>query len=171
MTIICRKCHIEKESTEYHKNKNLKTGFATMCKICANEYNNSVRNPNYGKEYYAKNKVTIKKASRVFAKQQYRAGRLKILEYFMEHSCVSCGESNPVVLEFHHTDPSTKLGCVSNLVKTKNWEIVLEEIRKCVVLCANCHRIETAKTHGWYAKFLLPSSTLSSIEDQPSISH
>ena len=29
-------------------------------------------------------------------------------------------------------------------------EAILEEIAKCDLICANCHRIRTAKQLGWY---------------------
>jgi hypothetical protein len=54
-------------------------------------------------------------------------------------SC-ECGESRSWVLDFHHKDPKVKSNTVSNLVRNCNKDKVLEEINKCVVLCANCHR-------------------------------
>jgi len=53
-------------------------------------------------------------------------------------------------LEFHHRDPSTKKFslAVGNL-RGKPREVVLEEWRKCVLLCANCHReVEDAERRG-----------------------
>jgi hypothetical protein len=44
-------------------------------------------------------------------------------------------------LDFHHKNPKTKKDKVSRLVDCAfNKTIILVEIRKCVVLCANCHR-------------------------------
>ena len=54
--------------------------------------------------------------------------------------CVNCGESRNWVLEFHHTDPSKKELEVSNLILRVSKEKVLEEVKKCIVLCCNCHR-------------------------------
>ena len=55
--------------------------------------------------------------------------------------CRRCGESDPIVLDFHHIKPATKKAKVSRLVDCAfNKTIILLEIRKCVVLCANCHR-------------------------------
>lgn len=31
-----------------------------------------------------------------------------------------------------------------------SWENILKEIEKCQVLCANCHRIKTARDYKWY---------------------
>ena len=46
--------------------------------------------------------------------------------------------------DFHHLDPSTKLNNVSKLCMDKRKDsIILAEIEKCILLCANCHRLET----------------------------
>lgn len=41
-------------------------------------------------------------------------------------------------LHFHHVDPSLKDPNWKNL-KNKQLEVVLEEIVKCILVCANCH--------------------------------
>jgi hypothetical protein len=76
--------------------------------------------------------------------------RLKLFEYWQTHSCIDCGISNPVVLEFDHRDPAQKKANISTLISSKGrWEDILEEIEKCDVVCANCHKIRTAKQQGW----------------------
>jgi hypothetical protein len=65
-----------------------------------------------------------------------------------ERGCRDCGERDPIVLDAHHRDPSTK----NDRLKHKNnaalyrlgWVALEEELRKCDVLCANCHRREWA---------------------------
>jgi hypothetical protein len=65
--------------------------------------------------------------------------------YKATHPCVNCGESDPLVLEFHHRDQGLKKKDVANIA-TGNWSIAVlkKEIEKCDVLCANCHRRKTA---------------------------
>lgn len=60
--------------------------------------------------------------------------------YKAEHGC-ACGEKEPLALDFHHIDPSTKEIDVSKAVQL-GWgeKRILEEINKCRVICANCHR-------------------------------
>ena len=63
-----------------------------------------------------------------------------ILSYKDSHQCVFCGESRAVCLDFHHRRPSEKLFSISacsgySLAKVK------VEIRKCIIVCANCHRV------------------------------
>lgn len=54
--------------------------------------------------------------------------------------CKKCGMNNPICLTFHHPNKD-KFDNVSNL-RTRSIRRIKEEIRKCVVLCANCHLIE-----------------------------
>ena len=44
------------------------------------------------------------------------------------------------IIDFHHP-PGTKTYGVNELVAKRKFAKVYEEIKKCVVLCANCHRI------------------------------
>jgi hypothetical protein len=57
-------------------------------------------------------------------------------------SCQRCGNNDWRVLDFHHLDPSVKEGTLNKAI-ARNWskEHILQEITKCEVLCANCHRI------------------------------
>lgn len=64
--------------------------------------------------------------------------------------CVDCGETNIVVLDFDHKDPSAKLKSVSHLKGCyDNIALVRAEMDKCEIRCVKCHRIKTAKEHGW----------------------
>jgi hypothetical protein len=58
--------------------------------------------------------------------------------YFEEHPCVDCGNEDYRVLDFDHIGKKE-----FNIAEmwTKPWAEVLIEISKCVVRCANCHRI------------------------------
>lgn len=57
--------------------------------------------------------------------------------------CVRCGESHPACLEFHHRHPADKTANVIELAQsTYSEDIILAEIAKCAVLCANCHAKE-----------------------------
>jgi len=59
-------------------------------------------------------------------------------------SCAECGERDPRCLDFHHLDPTTKSFSIANGVsKGLPVHLIIREINKCAVLCANCHRKET----------------------------
>jgi hypothetical protein len=58
--------------------------------------------------------------------------------------CLDCSGSFPVVcMHWHHRDPTTKTANVGDLVKRGNKAVVLAEIAKCDLVCANCHSIRT----------------------------
>jgi len=56
-------------------------------------------------------------------------------------SCARCGYSKCVsALEFHHLDPNVKDFNPSQGGHTRSWERTKQELDKCVMVCANCHR-------------------------------
>jgi hypothetical protein len=77
--------------------------------------------------------------------------RKRLHEFLAEQSCLDCGTRDFAVLEFDHRDPTSKVSNISELVrKVVTWARVLDEIQKCDVVCANCHRRRTARQFGWY---------------------
>ncbi len=58
------------------------------------------------------------------------------------NKCIVCGYNKcSAALEFHHIDPKTKsFGLGSARASIKNWDSLIEEAKKCVILCAVCHR-------------------------------
>jgi 5-methylcytosine-specific restriction endonuclease McrA len=74
-----------------------------------------------------------------------------MFEYLSNKSCEFCGYTDYRALEFDHIDPKTKTIGISKAVSdTWSWENILNEIEKCQILCANCHKVKTAKEQGWY---------------------
>jgi hypothetical protein len=64
----------------------------------------------------------------------------------LRNPCVDCGLVDPLVMEFDHIT-GTKTADVSNLVRdAAPLSVIVAEIAKCVVRCANCHRRRTALT-------------------------
>ena len=56
--------------------------------------------------------------------------------------CEDCGyRGHPNSLEFHHLDPATKEFTISRYIAQFGYERLIAEAAKCVLLCANCHRI------------------------------
>lgn len=54
--------------------------------------------------------------------------------------CKKCGEKRIYLLDFHHRNPQEKEGELSDFSKGYNLDKFFEELKKCDLLCANCHR-------------------------------
>ena len=58
--------------------------------------------------------------------------------------CVDCKEMYPhYILEFDHREGTEKIGSPSELYAKYGRKIGLEEMEKCDIVCANCHKIRT----------------------------
>lgn len=70
--------------------------------------------------------------------------RKRLKQMAVEHKggkCQICGYSKCIkALEFHHPDPNEKDFGMSDGGWTRAWSKIKEEIDKCVLVCANCHR-------------------------------
>jgi hypothetical protein len=77
--------------------------------------------------------------------------RTYIYNYLLTHPCVRCWEDRPVCLEFHHIEPDIKsFDLWMRISKDRSMFSINQEIEKCIVLCANCHKVVTAKEQGRY---------------------
>ena len=140
----CNKCGKIKD-TKYFSIKR-KIGdvvfLQTECKKCTRLYLRA---------HYAKNKQKYIRKAKIYDKKNKEAIMKNVLAYLLEHPCIGCGEANPVILEFDHRDPKTKISEISTLVSVNrnSWETVKQEIDKCDIRCANCHRMKTAKERNY----------------------
>jgi len=63
-----------------------------------------------------------------------------------KNECLKCGETFKPALDFHHRDPLSKLFEISNFtrkdqaMRRRTMQELFDEIAKCDVLCATCHR-------------------------------
>jgi hypothetical protein len=59
-------------------------------------------------------------------------------------SCADCGGLFPVyVMHWDHLPGFDKLDEISSMVASRTREAVLEELKKCELVCANCHVLRT----------------------------
>lgn len=70
--------------------------------------------------------------------------RVKIKEMSVQYKggkCEKCGYNKCIgALEFHHLNPDIKDFAIGSKGYTRSWEKVKEELDKCIMVCANCHR-------------------------------
>jgi formate-dependent nitrite reductase cytochrome c552 subunit len=58
--------------------------------------------------------------------------------------CADCGDRfPPCAMDFDHRDPRTKRSAVTRMVGRAGVPRILEEVSKCDIVCANCHRLRT----------------------------
>ena len=74
--------------------------------------------------------------------QEWRNRTKENLIKAMGSKCAKCNYSTTnSALEFHHLDPNQKNDTVSNMFRNpRKIESIIDEAKKCVLLCANCHR-------------------------------
>jgi hypothetical protein len=94
-----------------------------------------------GAEYSAKHHTANKVARQAKLRARRKELKAEWNEYKAGLICVKCGFSHYVALDFHHEDPSKKEYSVNRLISDGRFKKAYEEIKKCIVLCANCHRI------------------------------
>jgi hypothetical protein len=83
---------------------------------------------------------TYKEKFRQYGYKKRYEKKIKLLE-MSGNKCSSCGyDKCPDALSFHHIDKSTKsFGLSADIIHSKSWDIILEELKKCILVCMNCH--------------------------------
>jgi hypothetical protein len=139
-TRACTKCGVVKPMEEFGWKDRPRGKRHAVCKECT-----AVRSSNWYYQNQDRQKENVKRNN-----QNYReVAREYVWKYLSTHPCTQCGESDPIVLEFHHK--GNKDIEISRLIgRGASIEIIQAEIDKCVVLCSNCHRRLTALEQGWY---------------------
>jgi len=114
-----------KPLSEFGKNCSRPDGLQAKCKKCDREHKN--------KKYKENPSLHIKLSHQ---------GRQRKKDWYenikKQLSCSKCGDKRWYILDFHHTED--KLISISEAV-ANNWskKRILEEMKKCIPLCANCH--------------------------------
>jgi hypothetical protein len=76
--------------------------------------------------------------------EKVKKWRKKIKERMVEAmggKCQCCGYDRAhSALAFHHLDPTIKdFGFGSIIARPQSWEKIVAELRKCILVCHNCH--------------------------------
>lgn len=137
----CSLCKIEKPFTDFNRNVRKSDGLQTHCRDCG-----IVRS----KAYYAANPEKHKLATNDIRRELRMRNRQYVLDYLKTHPCVDCSERDPIVLEFDHVKGCKSADIAQLIGKASSTSVIEEEIAKCEVRCANCHRKRTAQTRNWW---------------------
>jgi type I site-specific restriction-modification system R (restriction) subunit len=90
----------------------------------------------YSAKYYEANKESSKK--RISDRKKERRKEWSAFKSTLK--CAKCGEDHPATFDFHHVERHPDNKKVSKLLQSHNYGAARKEIKKCIVLCANCHR-------------------------------
>lgn len=129
----CDRCGELKALAEFAwRRKNGAQRQDNYCRACRTQYQ---------REHYEKHKeLYVERSGR--RNKQLAAERAKyMVELFRTRPCADCGETDPLVLEFDHlVDKKFNVGAG---MRERSLQSVRDEIAKCDVVCANCHRRRT----------------------------
>ena len=100
-------------------------------------YKDKDKQREYSRNYSKKNRI------RLIKNEKDRRQKLHTKAEAFKKECILCGFNDIRALEFHHVRDK-KLFDISRGVNSRySWEEIEKEIKKCDVLCSNCHAIET----------------------------
>ncbi len=133
---ICIDCGQDAPHPWYNVKKHRNGGqFASYCRRCLNRR----------KREKEKRNGTERDFLALFEKQK-RQQKEQILKRkciaLLGGKCEDCGleDDCPSVYDFHHTDPTKKEANINSLIRKRRWAPIEAELKKCQLLCSNCHR-------------------------------
>lgn len=126
----CARCGLWKEQSAFHDSR---TGQFSYCRDCRNAYD---------RRYFAGH-------GRAARRQRQRArdaqARAWVNSLKNGVACADCGQVFPApLMHWDHLPGYPKVGAIGSLVGRRSLRLVVEELEKCELVCANCHAIRTA---------------------------
>lgn len=151
----CIQCGKELPIDQFYKWKYGKDGYRKECKECCKNNNRTYYNNHSEKiiqnvrEYTLSNKEKVSQYQKEYRINHHKEAhqryvRMKEMKRSrldsLKTNCVKCGEDRSYVIDFHHVDPKTKEFTIIDKYRSRGDAELENEIKKCVCLCANCHR-------------------------------
>jgi len=128
----------KEEQSQYHRAYYLRNREKILAQTKAYKARDPKRWRKYKQGWYQRNK------ERIIADAAKRRGEIQsLIRACKDVPCADCGKRYPFyVMDFDHVE-NGKERAVGSMHNFLNPEKVIEEILKCEVVCANCHRIRT----------------------------
>ena len=128
----CTRCDETKSLVEFHR---WRDGFQSWCKRCKAKV---------AAEHYQSNK----RRRYAHNKQRQKEFRAWYSSLKQGRPCADCGQIfHPAAMHWDHLPDFVKAGPLGELVRHGSRELVLSEIAKCELVCANCHAVRTVQRH------------------------
>ena len=155
----CTICRLKKPLGGFAKHPSGKAGLRAQCKTCTCSYSRVYRRANpastrsakslyrelnqegiraRAKLWYQNNKDRLLPIGRETARQRAVAHKQRMDALKDAQGCSHCETRGADVLQFHHTDPATKLFKICDGWRYR-LSVVEAEIAKCTILCNPCH--------------------------------
>ncbi len=127
----CSRCKQELPLDAFSIRRARSDGRQSYCRQCSRAY--AAEHYRADKpQYYARNKTTREKITEL------------IREFKTSNPCTDCGVFYPFyVMDFDHLPQYEKLFELSRAPRCGSLTAVQEEMAKCDLVCANCHRVRT----------------------------
>lgn len=163
LTKQCIHCALVKDVSLFKRKKRIrkKTGetvydIQNICKLCngrkyctRGSYKGFLNTPSG----YRSNKLyQTKQEKRSACRVRAICRNKEIVKSFLsKSSCTDCKLTDWRLLEFDHLPQFTKVIDISKMISTgKSARSLVNEIDKCEVVCANCHRLRTyIRSNSW----------------------
>ena len=112
--------------------------------------NDPIKQREASRRHYEKNRDRVIAKAKEYSKIARERIRAYITAHLKANPCVDCGEADPIILEFDHIGKAgTKDFNISDATrKGVSMKKLKDEIAKCEVRCANCHRKKTYERNG-----------------------
>lgn len=138
----CSQCGVTHLGTsEFFRKRSGGRGLEAICRDCT--------------RVNARAYMQVKRANGFVRADKSRARRVEYVNKIkLERGCADCGfKGNVIALEFDHLPEFEVKARIADLFRIEDVDA---EIAKCEVVCANCHKIRTAKRKQCAGRPVLP---------------
>lgn len=146
---FCTKCRTTKPRDQFRVDRRQPDGLHQHCTQCRKITESRWRDSN---------RQHLREKSKDQTHHNKIVCRSYVFEYLKSNHCIDCDEDNILLLDFDHLEPSDKKYSIGKMLNSRGGVSLVKlkaEIDKCVVRCANCHRLRTIKQFGsWKTKLL-----------------
>jgi hypothetical protein len=129
-TLHCRDCNTDKPPSEFPTHGTTKSGYVAYHSRCSGCYNkHAMKLPGAVRSHRRRHERLVQPKREIIDGVKVR--------------CAACGyDKCKQAMDLHHIDGNTKSFSISQAVLDQHItiEMIEQEIKKCVVLCSNCHR-------------------------------
>jgi len=134
---------LRKRSTDEKYKEIYKSQDSVVCKVCERHYPRK-----------RKNNLVCSTCRSNYQRYKNKQKAINLLG----SKCSKCSSTDCDTFTFHHINPDEKKLALANSWGNVNWNLLESEIKKCILLCYNCHMKEHKKDLAKLIEFYEKSS-------------